>query len=702
MKLNHLIEKRAEEIKDVRRNIIQDRGYEVASFFDLDGTLHFNDAQWKVLPDKINELDGYLPLMPKERATGRVTQERGAKFAEALRKKAGITDITKFFDMSEFGAKNEYIKQVRTGQPIPSIIGLLQKHITHGHRIYIITARSGKRQDLSKTFGQELDHYIGANVFKIKGSVYTINDPQFKKFWTTLGIYSSAEKKAAIIQSFMKYKDGEEPFADNPNKELFHRWRAEHSDRLIDKAYFYDDEMPNISAVENMLNREQDKLLHGNDSIIVHFVKEKKPDIFKEELKTKEVELKLKGYSKQKVLKELSEQDEKLSLLITNEGLDTGEIFLKRKAFVDLYKDLSKDNFERKFSNKFKFELVEMANVFGLPQTNNREGLTEMIYDKIKEINEMARVGEYVKLDNKLLKITKGNRGKGMEVEAGGKKFKLKDNSPKDYKGKTYYDIEKEVTAAETAAKETAKIEKKAAVEEKKGKVKSKASVAIPPKFRPSAFVNAFVSALKSNKTVGVSEKGKPDSFEVEDAGAFIKRFKEGLGKQENLKFKEALVKLADVAEAIVKIHSGSASDADCKKLDSYVAGVKTKSGKEMSFSAYLAALKKSGKDEAFHSKVKERLQKVIDKKTAAIEKSLGDARGEKSVEEGLVYLNSDTTRLYDKIQEASIYKGGIKMFLEGVIELTPEEQKDALYENLKTAFKALSFEKPAYEEILK
>jgi hypothetical protein len=701
MKLDVILEKRTDTIGDTRKSIIQDRKYEVAAFFDLDGTLHFNDAQWKILPNKVEQLDGFLPLTPKERSTLRVTQERGAKFAEALRTKAGITDITQFFDMSEFGAREEYIKQVKGGQPIPAIIELLKKHITHNHRIYILTARSGKRQDLAKTFGAELDQFIGTDVFRMRGSVYTVNDPQFKKFWSTLGIHSSAGKKAAIIQSFMKYKDNEEPFSDNPNKDLFLNWRTEHSDKLVDKAYFYDDEMPNITAVENMLNKEQDKFLHGNDSVVVHFVREKKPTAMKESLKAKEVEMKLAGIPKHEVIKRLNEQDEVLSSIIENQEYDAGEVLIKRKAIVDLYKDLSKDNFERKFSNKFKFEIVEMANVFGIPQTNNKEGLTEMIYDKIKELNEMARVGELVKADGKLLKITKGNRGRGLEVEAGGKKFKLKSNNPTSDGGKSFYEVEKEVTAADVAAKAQGKEVAEKAKAEKKAKVGGKASVAIPAKFRPTAFVNAFVSALRSNKTEGVSEKGKPDSFEVENASDFVKRFKSGLAKQENLKFKDALIKLADVASVIVKIHSGSATPEECQKLDAVVAGVTTKSGKEMSFSSYLSALKKAGKDDVFHSKVKEKLQKVIDKKTAQVEKSLGDARGEKAVEEELVYLNPDASRLLDKIEEASMYESGIKMFLEGVIANTPEEGKDALHENLKTAFKALALNKPAYAEIL-
>lgn len=701
MKLDVILERRADTVKDVRKNIIQDRKYEVAAFFDLDGTLHFNDAQWKVLPDKVEQLDGFLPLTSKERSTLRVSQERGAEFAEALRKKAGITDITKFFDMNEFGAREEYIKQIRGGQPIPAILSLLQKHITHNHKIYILTARSGKRQDLAQTFGKELDQFIGTDVFKLRGAVYTVNDPQFKQFWTALGIHSSAEKKAAIIQSFMKYRNGQEPFEINPNKDLFLRWRNEHADRLVDKAYFYDDEMPNITAVEDMLNREKDRFLHGSDSVIVHFVTEKKPVAMKENLKAKEAEMRLAGTPKHEVLKKLNEYDDILSSIMEEQEYDAGEVILKRRAIIELYKDLSKDNLERKFSNKFKFEIVEMANILGLPKINNREGLTEMIYEKIKELNEMARVGELVKADGKLLKITKGNRGRGLDVEAGGKKFQLKSNNPTSEGGKSFYEVAKEVTAADVAEKAKAKEVAVKAKEEKKGKVGGKASVAIPAKFRPSAFVNSFVSALKNHKTEGVSEKGKPDSFEVENAGAFVKRFKEGLKKQENLKFKEALVKLADVASVIVKIHSGSASEEDCKKLDSVVAGVTTKSGTQMSFSSYLSALKKAGKEEVFHAKVKERLQKVIDKKTAAVEKSLGDARGEKAVEEELVYLNSDATRLRNKIEEASMYEGGVRMFLESVIEKTPEEEKDALYENLKTAFKALSFDKPAYAEIL-
>ena len=692
MKLSRLIEKRIDDIKGVKKSIIKDRGYEVAAFFDLDGTLHFNDAQWKVIPEKAEMLNGFLPLTAKERKTLRVSQERGAHFAEVLRKN-GYPDITKFFDMSEFGARAEYIKQTQTGKPVENIIKLLQKHIAHGHRVYILTARSGKRQDLAQTFGSKIDEIVGGATFNLKGAVYTINDPQFKPFWSALNINSSAARKAAIIQSFLKYKEGHEPFEDNPKKELFLNWRREHEDRLVDVAYFYDDEMPNITAVENMADKESDKLLHGKNAVVVHFVQEERPKLAIESLKQSEVEMKLAGITKHEIIKRLNEEDERVSLLVANEQLTNGEIILKRKAIIDMYRDLSKDNFERKLNNKFKFEIVQMAKAFELPQTNNREGLTEMIYDKIKELNEMAKTGEAIQLSNgKALTITKGNRGRGTEVEAGGKTYKLKSNAPiGKYNGVNLY-----------SAEETAPKAEKAPVGEKKlDKREKKSSVAIPAKFRPGAFVSAFTSALKNHTTTGVSEKGKEDSFSVQGAEDFIKRFKDGLSKQQNLKFKDALTKLADVAEAITKIHAGSASEADCKKLDGYVAGVKLKSGKEMSFSTYLKMLKSKNKMDVFHTKVKERLQKVIDKKTAAIEKSLGDARGEKAVEEELVYLNSSATRLYDKIMEASMYQNGVKMFVEGVIENTPEEGKDALHENLKTAFKALALNRPAYAEVL-
>ena len=248
-------------------------GERVAAFFDLDGVLFHSDAEWIISDTDILDEIG-MRLTPDERKRHRVSQERGAHMAKLLPDDVDINDV---FDFSEFESEKAFKKQATTGSTIPGLMKTIVRHKKRGHYVFILTARRNY-EAIQGVFGGEIGKSLKqldmANPFVNKGSVYAVNDRKFISFWNRVGISRSADKKAAVIQSWLKYLPGEQPFDDIPEEQRkgFMKWREKHAEKLFDMIYFYDDEMPNIASVEKMVRKEADKLPFGKDTVVANFV----------------------------------------------------------------------------------------------------------------------------------------------------------------------------------------------------------------------------------------------------------------------------------------------------------------------------------------------------------------------------------------------------------------------------------------------
>lgn len=413
----------------------------IGVFFDMDGVLVSTEAMWiikdiEVLQDALESSGSSMELTPEEIATNRISQERGAEAVKEL----DVPDITKYFNFSEFRSQEHFRKQAKEGSVIEEIANLLIEHVRKGHVVYILTAR-GNYRGIKKEFGETMigDHISKFNVnnpFAKKGSVYAVNDDQFIGWWARrIGITRSAHKKAAIIQSFLKYKEGEMPslgwtdVARIGYPLALRKWRDNHPDRLFDRVYFYDDEAPNILAVERMLQVEKDKLLYGKNTIISNHITNRKVEesmnsleSLKQGLKENIVDLNSTRDVKEKmtIKDNINRIDEALFNLIftsiLDEGVDSGKAKVSSLQIKNTYAGKKPETVLKDLKGKFSYELLEMASDLGLQMTRDESELIEMIYEKVTgqkvKLIEMARAGETVIYNNKKAIISKGNRGR--------------------------------------------------------------------------------------------------------------------------------------------------------------------------------------------------------------------------------------------------------------------------------------------------